>query len=42
MVKITNNPKLSKNISQKDIEFENIIPSILKESMMDNDARSSS
>jgi hypothetical protein len=38
MVKITNTPKLSSILTWKDIEFETIIPNILKESMMNNDA----
>jgi len=41
-VKISNNPELSKILSEKDIEFETIIPSIIKESMMDNCAKSNS
>lgn len=41
-VKISNNPELSKILNEKDIDFETIIPSIIKESMMDNSAKSSS
>lgn len=41
MVKITNTPKLSSILKWKDVEFETIIPNILKESMMNNDAISS-
>ena len=40
--KISNTPELSKILSWENIEFETILPSIIKESMMDNSARSSS
>lgn len=41
-VKIENTPKLSKILKWKDIDFETILPSIIKESMMNSDAKSSS
>ena len=41
-VKIANTPELSENLKWKDIEFKTILPSIIKESMMSNDARSNS
>lgn len=41
-VKISNNPELSKILNGKDVEFETIIPSIIKESMMNNSAKSNS
>jgi len=40
--KIANTPKLSNILSKKDVKFETIMPSIIKESMMDNDAKSKS
>jgi len=40
--KISNTPKLSSILSKHDVEFETIMPSIIKESMMNNDARSNS
>ena len=40
--KIANTPQLSDILDKKDVEFETIMPSIIKESMMDNDAKSSS
>lgn len=40
--KISNIPKLSNILTWKDIEFETILPSIIKESMMDNDAKNKS
>ena len=41
-VKITNSNKLSKLLTWKDVEFETIMPSIIKESMMNRDAKSNS
>ena len=41
-VKISNTPELSNILTWKDVEFETIMPSIIKESMMDNEARSNS
>ena len=40
--KITNTPKLSNVLNEEDVEFETILPSIIKESMMNNNARSNS
>ena len=41
-VKIANSNELSKLLTWKDVEFETIMPSIIKESMMNRDARSNS
>lgn len=41
-VKIANNPELSNLLSWEDVEFETILPSIIKESMMNKDAKSNS
>lgn len=41
-VKISNTPELSNILTWKDVDFETIMPSIIKESMMNNDARSKS
>ena len=41
-VKIANNPELLNLLSWEDVEFETILPSIIKESMMNNDAKSNS
>lgn len=41
-VKISNTPELSNILKWKDVEFETIMPSIIKESMMNNEARSNS
>lgn len=41
-VKISNTPELSNILTWKDVEFETIMPSIIKESMMNNAARSNS
>lgn len=41
-VKIANNSELSQLLTWKDVEFETIMPSIIKESMMNRDARSNS
>ena len=41
-VKIANSNELSKLLTWKDVEFETIMPSIIKESMMNRDAKSNS
>ena len=41
-VKISNTPELSKLLTWEDVDFETILPSIIKESMMNADAKSNS